>query len=78
MARERKKTVGTSNEGRTRQPIAPHNSGDATATRADRDRVATRAYELYISRGGQEGRALDDWLRAEREILQHAGAGDEG
>lgn len=33
----------------------------------DRDRVATRAYELYMARGRSDGRDLEDWLIAERE-----------
>ncbi|HKC92610.1 MAG TPA: DUF2934 domain-containing protein [Nitrospira sp.] len=32
-------------------------------------RIAGRAYELYVERGYREGRALEDWLDAEREIL---------
>jgi hypothetical protein len=42
------------------------------------DRVALRAYELFLARGGAHGRDLDDWLEAEREILSGrvpAGAG---
>ena len=31
-------------------------------------RIARRAHELYETRGGQDGRDLDDWLQAEREI----------
>ena len=31
-------------------------------------RVADRAYELYRSRGGGEGRHVEDWLEAERLI----------
>jgi len=34
----------------------------------DRDRVAMRAYELYLARGGADGGDFDDWLAAEREI----------
>lgn len=33
----------------------------------DRARVATRAYELYMARGGADGGDLQDWLAAERE-----------
>ncbi len=33
-----------------------------------RDRIAMRAYELYLARGGADGRDFDDWLAAEREI----------
>ena len=31
-------------------------------------RIAQRAHEIYDARGGQDGKDLDDWLQAEREI----------
>jgi hypothetical protein len=31
------------------------------------EEVRRRAYEIYIERGEQPGRDLDDWLQAERE-----------
>ena len=31
-------------------------------------RIAQRAHEIYEARGGQDGKDLDDWLQAEREI----------
>ena len=31
--------------------------------------ITTLAYELYIQRGHREGRAVEDWLDAEREIV---------
>jgi hypothetical protein len=34
----------------------------------DRDRVAQRAYELYMARGCADGQDVDDWLSAEREL----------
>jgi hypothetical protein len=30
--------------------------------------IAKRAYELYEQRGRQDGRAVQDWEQAEREI----------
>jgi H+-transporting ATPase len=30
--------------------------------------IAKRAYELYEQRGRQDGRAVQDWLQAEREV----------
>jgi len=30
--------------------------------------IARRAYEIFVERGGQDGRDMDDWLRAEREL----------
>jgi Protein of unknown function (DUF2934) len=34
--------------------------------------IAKRAYELFLARGGENGHDLDDWLRAERELLDAA------
>jgi hypothetical protein len=31
-------------------------------------RIARRAYELYERRGREDGRAVQDWSQAEREI----------
>jgi hypothetical protein len=34
-----------------------------------RDRIALRAYELYLSRGSVHGGDFDDWIAAERELI---------
>ena len=34
------------------------------------ERIRRRAYELYLQRGNEPGTELDDWLRAEKEILR--------
>jgi Protein of unknown function (DUF2934) len=36
------------------------------------DEIARRAYELFVMRGRAEGLQLDDWLQAERELLDRA------
>ena len=33
------------------------------------DLVKARAYELYLSRGGEHGQDQDDWFRAVQEFL---------
>jgi len=33
--------------------------------------VARRAYELFLSRDGQHGRDVDDWLEAERQLTSN-------
>jgi hypothetical protein len=33
------------------------------------DRIKTRAYELYQTRGCEPGRDLEDWFQAEQQIL---------
>jgi Protein of unknown function (DUF2934) len=32
------------------------------------EEIRRRAYEIYLERGEQQGRELDDWLQAEREL----------
>jgi len=43
------------------------------------EEIRRRAYEIYLERGQQPGRDLDDWLQAEREleggVLSRAQAG---
>lgn len=34
-----------------------------------RAKVSLRAYEIYLSRGGESGREAEDWLQAESEVL---------
>ena len=66
MARTRKKGNGELPP----ELAAPQSVGDTTASDIDRERVAMRAYELYLARGGGDGAALEDWLAAEREFAQ--------
>jgi hypothetical protein len=33
-------------------------------------RIAERAHELYVQRDRQDGRAMEDWLKAEQQLLQ--------
>jgi len=33
--------------------------------------IQRRAYEIYLERGEQPGRDLDDWLQAEHEFSPH-------
>jgi hypothetical protein len=43
--------------------------GAAPVANAARDEdIRRRAYEIYLERGEQPGRELDDWLQAEREL----------
>ncbi|MGC1617413.1 MAG: DUF2934 domain-containing protein [Candidatus Acidiferrum sp.] len=34
------------------------------------EKIAERAYEIYLERNGAPGNPLEDWVRAEREVLQ--------
>jgi len=55
-------------------------TGEASAGNSARDEeIRRRAYAIYLERGQQPGRELDDWLQAERElkrgVLRRAQAG---
>lgn len=50
------------------QAARTQDSDSATISHYDRDRVAARAYEIYMERGGAGGSDMDDWLAAEREF----------
>ena len=38
---------------------------------AREEEIKRRAYELYLERGEEPDRDLEDWLQAERELANH-------
>jgi CheY-like chemotaxis protein len=52
--------IDTSDEART-----PEDRNQGIPSPND---IARRAYDLYQARGAEQGRDMDDWLRAEREL----------
>ncbi len=58
---------------------SPEGTDSGRSGQADsRDRIAMRAYELYLARGGGDGMDFDDWLAAEREIGGSSGNASRG
>jgi hypothetical protein len=44
-------------------------TGEVSPGNSTRDEeIRRRAYEIYLERGEQPGRELDEWLQAEREL----------
>ena len=41
----------------------------AIGNRPTTEEIALRAYHIYLERDGTPGNALEDWTRAERELL---------
>ncbi len=37
--------------------------------------IARRAYELYVQRGGEHGKDVEDWVKAEKELSDEPVAG---
>ena len=59
-------SVGTPRISSTDEKAGP--AGQASKGALTHDRIARQAYGLYEQRGRQEGRALEDWLNAERNL----------
>ena len=38
-----------------------------------REEIELRAYQIYLERGGAHGQEVEDWLLAERELLEKYG-----
>lgn len=59
---------------RTRERSSPAAKKPRTAkTPPTREEIALRAYHIYLKRGGAPGNELEDWIRAERELLEQTG-----
>jgi hypothetical protein len=57
-------------KSRKRPPDEGTNGQHAPGANGDpRDRIALRAYELYLARGSADGGDVDDWIAAERELI---------
>ena len=39
------------------------------------EEIARRAHELYLQRGGEHGKDVEDWVRAEEELSDEPVAG---
>lgn len=66
MARNDAKT-STSPE-KTPGPQSPQLAAPARNTLLTQERIARRAYEIFLARGGQGGSPEQDWFQAEREL----------
>lgn len=56
---------------KTRESNSPKVRKSSTGkNQPTRDEIALRAYNIYLERGCAPGNELEDWTRAERELLQ--------
>ena len=63
------RAVSTAAKPRKSAPKAAKAPKTPSAVRPDDDMIRVRAYEIYVERGYQ-GDPLEDWLRAERELIE--------
>lgn len=54
---------------KTSHAPAPAGWDEGTATSALCDEIARRAYEIYQCEGQPEGRQLEHWMQAQRELV---------
>ena len=82
----RRRTAGVASEASDRSPVTQTTAttseevlarasevgaaGAALSAQPTYDEIAQVAYERYISRGRSDGRDLDDWIEAERELRE--------
>ncbi|HSQ50733.1 MAG TPA: DUF2934 domain-containing protein [Nitrospiraceae bacterium] len=63
MQRVQRNSVAAGNNENTVANLPNGHSQDVLA------RISERAYALYEEHGREDGRALEDWLEAERQVL---------
>ena len=65
MSSKPKRSGSTDPQATSTQPgTAEVSAGNS----AREEEIRRRAYDIYLERGEQPGRDLDDWLQAEREL----------
>jgi hypothetical protein len=62
MSKNRKRSEATASSGRSNGGEPSNGNGEHA------ERIAARAYEIYLERGGADGNDIDDWLKAERQV----------
>lgn len=55
-----------------RVPTKTSSLSGKTGAEAVAEQIRCRAYELYEERGREDGREVEDWLRAEAEVTGRA------
>jgi len=48
---------------------APAAAAAPSVASPSREAIGKRAFELFVARGGANGNAFEDWVRAERELM---------
>ena len=83
MRGARRRTANVASEASDRSPVTQttvttseevlaiaSEAGAALSAPPSYDEIANAAYQRYLSRGGSDGRDLEDWIEAERELRE--------
>lgn len=68
MAKSPKRPRPEENTGQPPEFDTSSSSSQSAPGVSDHERVASRAYEIYMQRGGGDGNDMEDWFTAEREF----------
>jgi hypothetical protein len=72
MSKQPKSSASSTNTSTTPATRPASAARETTASRpvtlVTPEQIAARAYEIFIARGQQDGRDLEDWLQAESEL----------
>ena len=52
---------------------SPESEPQTVSGEPAREEIELRAYQIYVERGGGHGQDVDDWLQAERELVEKYG-----
>ena len=69
MAKSKKRRETASTDQSLVPPDARASDRGSDIGEDARERIAERAYELYLARGAADGGDFDDWITAERELI---------
>ena len=64
------KSVAAGAENADRELAQSEETRPQTLNSPRLEEIQRRAYEIHIDRGGPHGHDLDDWLQAERELME--------
>jgi hypothetical protein len=62
---------------KTRESSSPTMRKTAAKYQPTQEEIALRAYEIYMERDGAPGDEVEDWIQAERQLIEkHANGGN--
>jgi len=67
MSKQSKSPASTTSTP-TSRPAPRETTPSRSAPVSTHEQIAVRAYEIFVARGQQHGRDLEDWLQAESEL----------
>jgi hypothetical protein len=57
----------------TTEKSSPRNEPPTAEGHPTREEIELRAHQIYVERGGAQGQDVEDWLQAERELIEKHG-----